>query len=167
MKNKKTLLLTIGGIISIVMLLLYKSCRNSMDERGSRTAVSYSSQESRDRGTFVSTAKAHPDSFHVSTSVTRVKEAWIERMSQVNYHLLFFKSREYLNEYSLVIRFNDSIENADHFVLGSVLRFPFMLQTDGGIYVASLHLGEIYPDSLAVTVEDRNDTVAILNFDLR
>jgi hypothetical protein len=140
---------------------------NSIDERGSLTTVSYSSEESKGRGTLVSTVTAQPDSFGWDGKSINIIDAWIERMSQVHYQFLFFKRREYFDKHVLVVRFNDSADNAPDFVLTSNLKFPFMEQTNGENYVKSLYLGEKYSDSLIVAVKNNGVMIDTIRFDLK
>ena len=166
MNISKVLILSMCGVV-VTALLLYKGCKNSIDERGSYTTAAYSSQDAREYGALISTVTAEPSSFKCRGKFVSIKEAWVERMSQVHYTLLFFKSREYFDEYRLIIRFNDSAANEADFVLSSDLRFPFMVQSNGEIYVKSLYLGKEYADSLSVTVEENNIPIDTLRFALK
>jgi hypothetical protein len=156
----------LGGVI-ILTLILYRGCMNSKAEGASSTSVSWSPSDAKERKKFIRPVRVVPSSFIWKGQQVVVDSAWIERESQVHFHLLFLKSYEYSNNYRLVFMLKDMNKFEDRtfgFVSPSANGMGTQSSGRGKPYVQMGFLGSQYPDTIQVTVTDGPTQVGTLAF---
>ena len=163
----------IGGVILILGIggyLLHRPIVVSQMETNAPTSASYSSAMAKELGKFVRMVDVEPGYFTYKGQRVDVKDAWIERVYDVKYFMLFFPEITYRDEYRLAIVPGVPSSHEYDFSLYDQKSRYFGEQSRGigESYVLTYDLGKDYPDTLNCQVMvDREETDSFLTIVLR
>lgn len=157
-RRRSTYLAIIAGSVAVIAAILFsydRAIKNSKEEYTSPTHASFSSDDSRKFGSFVCAVQPHPGYMGWNGKRTPIVEAWIEHPTQIRYRFLFFKTRENLDRYRLVIRPDFTGRDIEYIpIVGN--NGYFALQSSGirGSVVYSYELGRVYDSTMYFRVVD-------------
>lgn len=166
------ILFIIGGVIVPVglIVLLNRMITVSQWESNAPTSASYSADDAKKAGNFVRRVHISPDHIIHRGQKIALKDAWIERVHDLEVTLLFSESKTFRDEYRLVVLPDMLSSDNDNITLKDQTRRYFAHESSGKgkPFALTYDLGKDYPDTLRCrVVSDRKVTDSVVTMMLR
>lgn len=154
------------GLPVLCMLIFERAIRVSMIERNAPYSASYLAQDAARLGTLVRHVRVSPTSPAGKRVSVHIADAWIERVSEVKYTLLFFRRRTFRKEYRLVVLPGAPTSLNNEFSLADQDASGFTSQSSGlgNPFVLTYDLGKRYQDTMRFLALDGKRIVDTVTF---